>query len=119
MTGGVLSNDATNPRGTGEVDALNGGMVNQRFDNGSSVGAELVTTLTTPSGNPALRNAWPIRQCTRGQSSEALSTTVLPQARGMAIAQTPKITGAFQGAMPSTTPAGWRIASARRPGLSD
>ncbi len=36
----------------------------------------------------------------------------------MAIARTPRITGAFQGAMPSTTPTGWRNASARLLGLS-
>ncbi len=54
-----------------------------------------------------------------GQRSEALSTTVLPQASGMAIARVPRITGAFHGAMPSTTPAGWRMASASVPGLSD
>ena len=43
---------------------------------------------------------------------------MLPQASGAAIARTPRMTGAFHGAMPSTTPAGWRIASDRTPGLS-
>ncbi len=37
----------------------------------------------------------------------------------MAIARTPRMTGAFQGAMPSTTPAGWRMPIARLPGTSD
>ena len=44
--------------------------------------------------------------------------TVLPQASGAAMARTPRMTGAFQGAMPSTTPAGWRTAIDRTPGLS-
>ena len=54
-----------------------------------------------------------------GHSSLPLSTTVLPQASGTAIARTPRITGAFHGAMPSTTPAGWRSAIAMLPGTSD
>ena len=44
---------------------------------------------------------------------------MLPQASGIAIARTPRITGAFHGAMPSTTPTGWRIAIAKLFGLSD
>jgi hypothetical protein len=55
----------------------------------------------------------------RGHSSEAFSTTVLPQASGVAMARTPRITGAFQGAIPTTTPAAWRTAMATHPGLSD
>jgi hypothetical protein len=45
--------------------------------------------------------------------------TVLPQASAAAIARTPRMTGAFHGAIPSTTPTGWRIAIDRMPGLSD
>ena len=37
----------------------------------------------------------------------------------MATARTPRMTGAFHGAMPSTTPAGWRMPMAIRPGTSD
>ena len=55
----------------------------------------------------------------RGQISEPLSTIVLPQASGIATARTPRITGAFQGARPSTTPTGWRSAIAVMPGLSE
>ena len=84
----------------------------------ASAGA-LVTTLTTPAGRPASCRAAPINWCVRGQSSDALSTTVLPQASGMATARTPRITGAFHGAMPRHTPAGLRTAMARQPGLSD
>ena len=60
-----------------------------------------------------------ISRCVPGQISEAFSTTVLPQASGMAMARTPRMTGAFHGAMPSTTPAGWRMAIARLPGMSE
>ncbi len=79
----------------------------------------LVTTLTTPGGKPAAFRAWPIRWWVRGQVSDAFSTTVLPQASGRARARTPRITGAFQGAIPTTTPTGWRTAMAMQPGLSD
>ena len=60
-----------------------------------------------------------ISWCVRGQFSLPLRMTVLPQARGVAMARTPRMTGAFQGAMPSTTPAGWRTPMARLPGTSE
>src|SRR4030095_15033672 len=72
----------------------------------ASLGA-LVTTLTTPCGRAASRMIVPINVCVAGHISEALSTTVLPQASGIAIARTPRITGAFHGAMPSTETTGW------------
>jgi hypothetical protein len=84
----------------------------------ASAGA-LVTKFTTPAGSPASCSASMIRPWVAGHSSEPLSTTVLPQASGVAIARTPRITGAFQGAMPSTTPAGWRTAIATEPGTSE
>lgn len=85
---------------------------------GASAGA-LVMTLTTPAGKPASSNTAPIRLCRAGQISEALSTTVLPQASGMAIARVPRMSGAFHGAIPSTTPHGCRRPIARLPGTSD
>ncbi len=84
---------------------------------GASAGA-WVMTLTAPSGTPASIRHSPIRACTPGQISEAFITTVLPTASGTAIERTPRITGAFQGAMPSTTPAGVRMAIDSWPGLS-
>ena len=55
----------------------------------------------------------------RGQFSLPFRTTVLPQASGVAIARTPRMMGAFHGAMPSTTPAGWRMPMASEPGTSE
>jgi hypothetical protein len=55
----------------------------------------------------------------RGHISDDLSTTVLPNASGVATARVPRMIGAFHGAIPTTTPAGWRIAIAVRPGTSD
>jgi hypothetical protein len=78
-----------------------------------------VTTLTTPSPSPASFSTAPISRCVAGQTSEAFKTTVLPHASGMAMARTPRMIGAFQGAMPNTTPTGWRIAIARLPGTSE
>src|SRR5574343_1208883 len=60
-----------------------------------------------------------MRAWVRGQFSLPFRMTVLPQARGVAMARTPKITGAFQGAMPNTTPAGWRTPMAKEPGTSE
>src|SRR6185436_7572691 len=76
-------------------------------------------TLMTPSPSPASASTWPIMRCVCGQTSDDLRMTVLPQASGMATARTPRITGAFQGAMPYTTPTGWRCAMARLPGTSE
>ena len=44
---------------------------------------------------------------------------MLPQASAAAIARQPRMTGAFHGAIPSTTPTGSRSASESRPGLSE
>ena len=82
----------------------------------ASAGA-LVTKFTTPAGRPASCRASITRPCVAGHSSEPLSTTVLPQAKGVAIARTARMTGAFHGAIPSTTPAGWRTAMATLPGM--
>ena len=71
----------------------------------ASAGA-LLMTLTTPKSKPAARNVSPMSQCVRGQTSDPLNTTVLPQASGIATERTPRITGAFHGAMLRTTPTG-------------
>ena len=44
---------------------------------------------------------------------------MLPQASGTAMARTPRMIGAFHGAMPSRTPTGSRSAMASVPGLSE
>src|SRR5271166_6368519 len=71
----------------------------------ASAGA-LLMTFTTPKSKPAARNVSPMSQCVRGQTSDPLNTTVLPQASGIATERAPRITGAFQGAMLRTTPTG-------------
>ena len=57
--------------------------------------------------------------CVRGQFSDAFSTTVLPKASGVATARVERITGAFHGAMPTTTPTGWRTPIESAPGTSE
>ena len=79
----------------------------------------LVTRLIAPGGTPASFSASTIAACVRGHISEALRTTVLPYASGAATARTPSMTGAFQGAMPTTTPTGWRTAFARLPAMCE
>ena len=77
-----------------------------------------VTKFTTPSPKPASCKVFTSNSWVAGQVSEAFNTTVLPQASGIASARVAKITGAFHGAMPTTTPQGTRIAIAMRPGTS-
>lgn len=84
----------------------------------ASAGA-LVTKFTTPAGKPASCSASMMRPCVAGHSSDPFRITVLPHASGVAMARTPRMTGAFHGAMPSTTPAAWRTPMARLPGTSD
>ncbi len=79
----------------------------------------LVMRLMTPSGRPASWRAWTTAAWVRGHSSEALSTTVLPKASGVATERVERITGAFHGAMATTTPAGWRTPMASLPGTSE
>ena len=55
----------------------------------------------------------------RGQSSDALSTTVFAYASGVATARVERMTGAFHGAIPTTTPAGARTPIASLPGTSE
>ena len=57
--------------------------------------------------------------CVRGHSSEPLSTTVLPNASGVATARVPRMIGPFQGAIPTITPTGARTAIASLPGTSE
>ena len=77
--------------------------------------AQRAAFLTGQSGTQ--RSASPIRRWVMGQSSDPLSTTVLPHASGMSTARTPSMTDAFQGAIPTTTPAGGRISIGSAPGL--
>ena len=60
-----------------------------------------------------------MRAWVRGHFSEALKTTVLPQASGMATERTPRMIGAFQGAMERMTPTASRMAKAIEPGRSE
>ena len=73
----------------------------------------------TPAGTPASAIAAAMWACVRGHSSDAFITTVLPNASGVATARVPRITGAFHGAIPTTTPAGARTAIASLPGMSE
>jgi hypothetical protein len=79
----------------------------------------LVIRLMLPGGRPASTSAFTTAACVRGQSSEALSTTVSAYASGVATARVDRITGAFHGAIATTTPAGCRTPIAGLPGTSD
>ena len=98
--------------------ALDRRMRDQRRDDLRRVGRRIGDDVDDAFGEAGVVSVWTIRRCVAGQTSDERRITVLPQASGAAIARTPRITGAFHGAMPSTTPAGWRIAIDRTPGLS-
>ncbi len=79
-----------------------------------------VTMFSTPGGRPASSKISPqSRPPTSGDSSDGLSTTVLPSASGAAIERADRISAAFHGAIAATTPTGWRRPIAKVPGLSD
>src|SRR3954452_12631135 len=69
-----------------------------------------VTTLSTPSGNPASeKTSLQIVPPTIGDHSDGLRTTVLPSASGAAIERAERMSAAFHGAIAATTPTGLRI----------
>ena len=80
---------------------------------------EVVNTLMAPAGSPASSSTSPMTRWVCGHSSDAFRTTVLPHASGIATARTPRIIGAFHGAIPSTTPTGCRTDNAMLPGMSE
>ena len=66
-----------------------------------------VTMLSTPGGRPASSKISPqSRPPTHGDSSDGLSTTVLPNTSGAAIERAERISAAFHGAIAPTTPTG-------------
>ena len=114
-----LGDDPADVGRAGEIDAPDRGMVDQRLDQRRRILRRVGDDVDDARRQPGLAKASTISPWVRGQISEALRTTVLPQASGTAIARTPRMIGAFHGAMPSITPTGWRIAIAMQPGLSD
>ena len=108
MLGGAFGDDLADFGGAGEVDAPRQRVIDERVDYFGASALEWVMTLSTPGGKPPSTMQSPISRCSAGHFSEAFSTTVLPQASGMAKARTARMIGAFQGAMPTSTPTGWR-----------
>ena len=93
----------------GEVDAPHRRMRDQRLDHLGGILRRVgddVDDARREAGLVQHLDDQPVRA--PGRSRRPCRTTVLPQASGMAMARTPRMTGAFHGAMPSTTPAGWR-----------
>ena len=118
VLGAELGDLLADPRRAGEVDPLappDGRSAPRRSSARPPARCEM--RLTTPFGKPASFITSTIRLCVFGQTSDERRITVLPQASGAAIARTPRMTGAFHGAMPSTTPAGWRTRHRQHAGL--
>src|SRR5579862_2491250 len=66
-----------------------------------------LTTLSTPGGNPALRNNSAMRIGTDGSRSEGFRMKQLPQAIAGAHFHNGIMAGKLNGVMPATTPSGW------------
>ena len=68
-----------------------------------------LTTLSTPSGSPALINSSAMRIGTDGSRSDGFRMKVLPQAIAGAHFHSGIMAGKLNGVMPATTPSAWRI----------
>src|ERR1700721_4246636 len=84
--------------------------------NVSTASLSPLTTLSTPGGNPALRNNSAMRIGTDGSRSEGFRMKVLPQASAGAHFHSGIMAGKLNGVMPATTPSGWRIENRSMPG---
>ena len=74
------------------------------------------STFSTPGGSPASNASCPSSRAEAGESSEGLSTTVLPAASAGPIFKAALMTGKFQGVIAATTPRGRRSCNSRAPG---
>ena len=109
--------DSAHLRRTGEVDAFDRRVINQCAHHVAGGLRRIRNDTDQAFGQSRGRERLNDDSCVRGQISDALNTTALPQASAVTIARTPRITGAFHGAMPSTTPTGSRSAIAMTAGL--
>src|SRR6266478_2136634 len=67
-----------------------------------------LTTLKTPSGNPASFSSAAIRMPAEGSRSDGLRMKQLPQASATGNIHIGTMTGKLNGVIPATTPRGWR-----------
>src|SRR6516162_1882411 len=91
-------------------------LTRESVSSASTASLSPLTTLSTPSGSPALRNSSPIRSGTEGSRSDGLRMNVLPQAIAGAHFHSGIIAGKLNGVMPATTPSGWRMEKRSIPG---
>ena len=98
---GDLGDDPADPRRAGEVDAPHRRIGDQRLDDLRRVGGRVADDVDDAVAEIGVAQRLADDPMGRGQISEVFSTTVLPQASGVAMARTPRMTGAFHGAMPS------------------
>src|SRR5215218_134764 len=72
----------------------------------TSAGSVVGTTLTTPSGTPALDRIFATARAVSGVSAAGLRTTVQPAARAGAILRAAIAAGKFHGVTSAATPTG-------------
>jgi hypothetical protein len=69
----------------------------------------VVSTFSTPGGNPASSAIFAIPSAVRGVAEAGFRTTVQPAARAGAILRVTIVAGKFHGVTAATGPIGWRI----------
>ena len=87
VASGLLGDDPAHPCGAGEVDAPDRRVGDQLVDHLRRVGRLVDDQVDHPGRKPASTSTRAIAAWTRGHSSDALSTTVLPYASGVATAR--------------------------------
>ena len=120
MTAGLLGNDPPDLRRAGEVDPPRRRVRDQLIDDVGRVGRELVIRLTTPAGRPA--SCQRLDDRARACAGRARTPSRRPCCRTRAGSRPRECRGspgAFQGAIPTTTPAGARTPIASLPGTSE
>jgi hypothetical protein len=116
---GARGDDLAHGGRAGEVDALDLRRIDQRADHRAGVGRGIGDDLDHAFGEAGFGKGLDDQGMGARALFRRLEITALPQASGTAMARTPRMIGAFHGAMPRITPTGSRRAMARQPGLSD
>ena len=117
VAAGLLGDDPADLGRPGEVDPPGGRVGDQLVDDVGGVGRVVGDQVDDARrAAPASWSARDDRGVRARALSDALSTTVLAYASGVATARVARITGAFQGAIATTTPAGARTPIASLPG---
>ena len=104
----------------GEVEAPDLGVLDELIADRGCLTGRMGDDVEHARGQPASAKISPqTRPPLYGDSSDGLSTTVLPNTSGAVMERAERMSAAFHGAIAPTTPTGRRTAIATAPGMSD